>query len=62
MACHVLFRNGRVLPVERICAAARERGVRTVIDGAHGFGHVPTDVGQIGCDDYGSLPPAGRPG
>ncbi len=54
MACHVLWRNGRVLPIERICALARQRNVTTIIDGAHGFCQVPTDVREFGCDYYGN--------
>jgi isopenicillin-N epimerase len=38
------------LPVERICAEARARGLLTLIDGAHAPGHVPVDLGLMGPD------------
>ncbi len=51
---HVLSPTGLVLPVEKICHAARERGVMTVIDGAHAPGMVPVDIERFGCDFYGA--------
>jgi selenocysteine lyase/cysteine desulfurase len=52
--CHVLCDTGQIYPAERLCALAKPHGIRTVIDGAHGFGHLPVDVKAIGCDYYGS--------
>jgi isopenicillin-N epimerase len=41
-----------VLPVRELCEAARERGVLTVIDGAHVPGHVPLDFRELQCDYF----------
>ncbi len=49
---HVITAAGAILPVKEICAAARERGIFTVIDGAQAFGHIAVDVKDIGCDAY----------
>jgi isopenicillin-N epimerase len=49
---HVITASGAILPVKEICAAARERGIFTVIDGAQAFGHIGVDVKEIGCDAY----------
>ena len=54
LLCHVTNLSGLVLPVARICRMAAERGIRTVVDGAQAFGHVPVDVRSLGCDYYGA--------
>lgn len=38
--------------VREICAAAREAGVRVLVDGAQGVAHLPVDVGELGCDFF----------
>ena len=50
---HVLSPTGLVLPARALCAAARQRGVLTVIDGAHSPGMIPLEVEALGCDFYG---------
>ena len=47
---HVTTERGIVLPVDRVSALARERGVVTVVDAAQSFGARPTDMRQLGCD------------
>ena len=49
---HVTTERGIVLPVDRVSALARERGVVTVVDAAQSFGARPTDMQQLGCDVY----------
>lgn len=43
---------GTQVDVKTICAAARERGVATMVDGSQGSVHGPVDVQDIGCDFY----------
>jgi cysteine desulfurase/selenocysteine lyase len=49
---HVSNALGTVLPVARIIAAARERGITTLIDGAQAVAHERVDVQALGCDFY----------
>jgi isopenicillin-N epimerase len=49
---HVITGSGAILPVKEICAAARDRGIFTVLDGAQAVGHVPVALHDIGCDAY----------
>jgi cysteine desulfurase / selenocysteine lyase len=49
---HVSNALGTVLPVARIVAAARERGIVTLIDGAQAIAHEAVDVRAIDCDFY----------
>jgi isopenicillin-N epimerase len=50
---HVLSPTGLVLPAKELCAAARKRGIITVIDGAHAPGMIPLNLEEIGSDYYG---------
>ncbi len=43
---------GTVVDVAPICAAARERGIVTVIDGNQAAVHMPVNVAELGCDFY----------
>ena len=43
---------GTVVDVAAICAAARARGIATLIDGSQAAVHMPVDVQAIGCDFY----------
>ena len=54
LVSHMTFPNGQIMPVKEICRIARERGVLSVVDGAHSFAHVGPPPGEIGCDFYGS--------
>jgi selenocysteine lyase/cysteine desulfurase len=47
---HLIHWCGRVLPVEEICDFARSRNIRTVIDAAQSFAHIPMSIRDIGCD------------
>jgi isopenicillin-N epimerase len=56
MISHILFTNGLVQPLRELCALARERGVITAVDGAHGPGLLPLDLVGSGCDFYCASP------
>ena len=49
---HVTSPTALVLPVAEIARRAREAGVTTIADGAHGPGHVAVDLGALGVDVY----------
>jgi cysteine desulfurase/selenocysteine lyase len=49
---HVSNALGTVLPVRRLIAAAKARGIVTVIDGAQAVPHMAVDVQELGCDFY----------
>jgi cysteine desulfurase / selenocysteine lyase len=52
-ACaHVSNALGTVLPVRRLVAAAKARGITTLIDGAQAVPHLTVDVQDLGCDFY----------
>ena len=58
---HVDWTNGEVLPLGEICAAAREREVLTLIDGAQSVGNIPVDVPASGADMYAWATNGSRP-
>lgn len=49
---HMYHWNGRLLPVERLCALAREHGIVTVVDGAQTFAQMPVSFRKLGCDVF----------
>ncbi len=52
-ACaHVSNALGTVLPVRRLIASAKGRGIATLIDGAQAVPHMPVDVQALGADFY----------
>jgi cysteine desulfurase / selenocysteine lyase len=53
LACaHVSNALGTILPVKRLIAAAKARGIVTLIDGAQAISHLAVDVQELGCDFY----------
>jgi len=53
---HVNFTNGLVMPVDRIVKLCRERGIISVIDGAHPPGLMRVDLRALDPDFYASSP------
>jgi len=49
---HVLWANGRVLPLAAISAAAHAAGAPVVVDGAQGAGAIDVDPAALGVDAY----------
>ena len=50
--CHINYTDGCVLPVREICGLARERGILTLVDGAHPPGMMNLNIAELGCDMY----------
>jgi isopenicillin-N epimerase len=49
---HISNISGTALPAARLCRAARERGILTLVDGAQTFGALELDLPAMGCDFY----------
>lgn len=49
---HITSSTALLLPVTEICAAARQLGLITVVDGAHIPGHLPLDLSDLPADIY----------
>jgi isopenicillin-N epimerase len=53
---HITTYTGLVLPVRELCAWARQKGLLSIVDGAHAPGMIPVDVNATGCDAYACSP------
>ena len=49
---HITSATALRLPVEEICAIAKEKGLLTIVDGAHVPGHLPLDLSRLQADIY----------
>lgn len=51
---HIINWTGQVMPVTKLCAEARKRGIATVVDGAHSFAHLSFSLTHMAPDYYGT--------
>lgn len=49
---HITSPTALVFPIENVVEEARQRGIWTVIDGAHTLGHIPLSLEEMGVDFY----------
>lgn len=49
---HITSATGLILPVEEICLEAKQRGLITIIDGAHVPGHINLNLKSLNADIY----------
>jgi isopenicillin-N epimerase len=49
---HITSTTALIMPLAELVSRARDAGIITVIDGAHGPGQVPVDLNALGADFY----------
>ncbi len=49
---HIVSTTGMILPLKKIIELLSDKGVHTVVDGAHGPGQVTLDLKKLGCLAY----------
>ncbi len=50
--CHINFTTGLRMPVKELSEMARQRGIITIVDGAHAIGALDFNLHDLGCDFY----------
>src|SRR5438477_7722250 len=51
--CHITNQSGQLFPVRDLSLMARQRGIITIVDGAHAMGHFPYKLSDLEMDYYG---------
>lgn len=51
---HIINWVGQIMPVQKICAMAKRKGIEVIVDGAHSFGLLDFKVPDLGCDYFGT--------
>jgi selenocysteine lyase/cysteine desulfurase len=49
---HIINWNGQIIPVRKIAAEARKRGIEVLVDGAHSFAHVHFKIPDLDADYF----------
>jgi isopenicillin-N epimerase len=49
---HITSTTALILPVKEICEIAKQKGLLTIVDGAHVPGHIPLDLSRLQADIY----------
>lgn len=49
---HITSSTALILPVKEICAIAKQKGLLTIVDGAHVPGHIPLNLAELEADIY----------
>ncbi|MEP6683040.1 MAG: aminotransferase class V-fold PLP-dependent enzyme [Parafilimonas sp.] len=49
---HITSATALIFPVKEICAIAKEKGLFTIVDGAHVPGQIPLNLAEINADVY----------
>jgi selenocysteine lyase/cysteine desulfurase len=52
--CHITNLSGQFFPVQRLSRLARERGLLTIVDGAHALAQFPFKLRDLEMDYYGT--------
>lgn len=50
--CHLTHWTGQMAPVRHLAELAHARGIELLVDGAHGFMHIPFKLADLECDYY----------
>ena len=51
---HIINWTGQIMPVAKLCAEARKRGLVTIVDAAHTFAHLDYKITDFNCDYLGT--------
>jgi isopenicillin-N epimerase len=51
--CHITNQTGQLFPVRDLSRLARQRGITTIVDGAHALAHFPFKLRDLEMDFYG---------
>lgn len=52
LMCHMINLTGQILPVRKVVAMARARGLPVIVDGAHTFAHLDFQRDDLDCDYF----------